>query len=152
VAVDRAGNFYVSDTAGGTVFRHAAGKLEPWLKDLNRPNALLCEKKRLLVGQNETLVAVDLATRTVQELARFETGANIDGIEPDGRGGYLVGDHGGRLFRISPQGEKTLLLDTSTAGDKIADFAFLPQSGLLIIPTFDANSLAAYSWPSKEDR
>jgi hypothetical protein len=152
VDVDRAGNFYISDTAGGAVFRLAAGKLEPWLKDLSRPNALLCEKSRLLVGQNEKLVAVDLTTRAVQELARFAAGANIDGIEPDGRGGYLVGDHGGRLFRISPQGEKTLLLDTSTSGDKIADFAYMARLGLLIIPTFGSNSLVAYSWQSKEDR
>ncbi len=105
-AMDRAGNLYVSDTQAGIVYRSAKGKLEPWLENLDRPNALLCEKGRLLVGQNEKLVAVDLKSRTVQVLARFELGANIDGIEPDGSGGYLVGDHNGKLFRTDGAGQK----------------------------------------------
>ena len=101
VAMDRAGNFYISDTPAGTVYRYADGKLEPWLENLSRPNALLCEKDRLLVGQNEKLIAVDLRDKATQVLARFEPGANIDGIEADGSDGYLVGDHSGRLYRLT---------------------------------------------------
>lgn len=145
VAMDRAGNAYISDTPAGVVFRYAGGKLEPWLENLSRPNALLCEKGRLLVGQNETLISVDLKTRAVQVLARFERGANVDGIEADGNGGYLVGDHNGKLYHLAANGAKTLLLDTSNPGDNIADFAYNPKLKLLIIPTFDGNSLAAYS-------
>ena len=145
VAMDREGNLYISDTPAGAVFRYSRGKLEPWLQGLSGPNALLCEKGRLLVGQNEKLIAVNLASKAAETLAVFERGANIDGLEPDGRGGYLVGDHNGKLYRLSARGEKTLLLDTSNPGDKIADFAFIPKLKLLIIPTFDANSLVAYS-------
>ena len=145
VAMDRSGNLYISDTPAGIVYRYSRGKLEPWLENLSRPNALLCERNRLLVGQNEKLIAVDLKSRTVQVLARFELGSNIDGLEADGSGGYLAGDHNGKLFRISNQGERTLLLDTSTPGEKIADFAFIPKLKLLLIPTFDTNSLSAYS-------
>lgn len=144
VAMDRAGNLYVSDTPAGKVFRLAKGKLEPWLEGLNRPNALLCERERLLVGQNEELIAVSLKDNSRQVLARFEREANIDGIAADG-GGYLVGDHQGRLYRLSPQGEKTLLLDTTNPGEKIADFAFIPGRKLLVIPTFDGNALVAYA-------
>ena len=145
VAMDRTGNVYISDTPAGTVFRVAGGKLEPWLENLSRPNALLCEKGRLLVGQNETLIAVDLKTRAVQVLARFERDANVDGIEADGNGGYLVGDHNGKLYRLAANGAKTLLLDTTNPGGRIADFAYSPKLKLLIIPTFDGNALAAYS-------
>ncbi|MCU0236134.1 MAG: hypothetical protein MUC72_03510, partial [Acidobacteria bacterium] len=77
VAMDRAGNFFVSDTAGGTVYRLVGGEMEPWLENLNRPNALLCEKDRLLVGQNGKVIAVDLKSKAEQVLARFEPGANI---------------------------------------------------------------------------
>ncbi|MBN2346724.1 MAG: SMP-30/gluconolactonase/LRE family protein, partial [Candidatus Aminicenantes bacterium] len=143
VAMDRAGNFFISDTAGGAVYRYARGKLEPWLQNLERPNALLCEKDRLLIGQNGKLFAADLRSKAVQVLARFEPGSNIDGIEPDGSD-YLVGDHNGKLFRLTAQGERTLLLDTSTPEEKIADFAYIPKLKLLIIPTFDANTLTAY--------
>ncbi|TFG78874.1 MAG: hypothetical protein E4H23_06985 [Chrysiogenales bacterium] len=145
VAMDRAGNLFISDTAAGTVYRYAGGKLEPWLENLSRPNALLCEKDRLLVGQNEKLIAVDFKNKAVQVLARFEPGANIDGIEADGSGGYLVGDHNGRLYRLAAQGERTLLLDTTNPGEKIADFAYIPKLKRLIIPNFDNNTLTAYS-------
>jgi ligand-binding sensor domain-containing protein len=145
VAMDRRGNLYISDTPAGIVYRIARGRLEPWLQNLNRPNALLCEKDRLLVGQNEKLYAVDLKSKALQTLAVFEREANIDGIEADGSGGYLVGDHNGKLFRLSAEGRKTLLLDTSNPGEKIADFAFVPKLRRLVIPTFDGNSLAAYS-------
>ncbi|HOW43806.1 MAG TPA: hypothetical protein PK919_01405 [Candidatus Aminicenantes bacterium] len=145
VAVDRAGNIYVSDTPAGIVFRMRGETLEPWLKGLERPNALFCEKNRLLIGQNGKLIAADLGSGTAQVLARFEAGSNIDGIEPDGAGGYWVGDHSGKLFRFSASGEKTLLLDTSNPDEKIADFAYIPGRKLLIIPTFDGNSVAAYS-------
>ncbi len=145
VTMDREGNLYISDTPAGTVYRYSRGKLEPWLKDLDRPNALLCEKSRLLVGQNEKLIAVDLKSKAAQTLAVFARGANVDGIESDGSGGYLVGDHNGKLFRLNAKGEKTLLLDTSNPGDKIADFAYIPELKLIVIPTFDGNSLAAYT-------
>jgi sugar lactone lactonase YvrE len=145
VAMDRRGNIYISDTPAGIVYRLAQGKLEPWLENLNRPNALLCEKDRLLVGQNEKLFAVDLKSKAMQTLAVFEREANIDGIEADGSGSYLVGDHNGKLFRLSAEGRKTLLLDTSNPGEKIADFTFIPKLRRLVIPTFDGNSLAAYS-------
>lgn len=145
VAVDRRGNLYISDTAAGIVFRLRGEALEPWRNGLERPNALFCEKNRLLVGQNGKLVAVDLESGEAHDLARFDSGANIDGVEPDGRGGYLVGDHNGRLYRLSAAGGTTLLLDTSTPGGKIADFAYVPKRRLLIIPTFDGNALTAYS-------
>jgi hypothetical protein len=145
VAMDRAGNIYISDTLAGMVFRLRGETLEPWLQGLERPNALLCERDRLLVGQNGKLVAADLKSGEARDLARFDREANIDGVEPDGRGGYLVGDHNGRLYRLSAAGGTTLLLDTSTPGGKIADFAYVHALKRLLIPTFDGNSLAAYS-------
>ncbi len=145
VAIDRDGSLYISDLPANAVFRYSKGKLEPWIQDLNGPNALLCEKDRLLVGQNEKLIAVDMKSKAAQVLAVFEQGSNIDGIEADGSGGYWLSDHNGKLYRLTAQGEKTLLLDTTNRGDKIADFAYVPKLKLLIVPTFDGNSLAAYS-------
>jgi len=145
VAMDNRGNLHVSDTAAGIVYRYSQGKLEPWLENLSRPNALFCEKDRLLVGLNEKLIAVDLKSRAMQTLAVFERESNIDGIEADGSGGFLVGDHNGKLYHLTAQGGKTLLLDTSNPGEKIADFAYVAKLKLLIIPTFDGNTLTAYA-------
>ncbi|MBN2345742.1 MAG: hypothetical protein JXO51_05070 [Candidatus Aminicenantes bacterium] len=145
VAMDRSGNLYISDTPAGIVYRYSRGKLEPWLENLSRPNALFCEKQRLLVGQNEKLIAADLQSGVFETLAVFTRGSNIDGIEADGRG-YLVGDHHGKLYRLDDRGNRTLLLDTSNPGEKIADFAYIHKLKLILIPTFDANSLTAYAF------
>ena len=139
------GDLYISDLPAGAVFRYSGGKLERWIENLNGPNGLLAETGRLIVGQNEALLAVNLADKSVTVLARFEQGANIDGLAADGRGGYLVSDYNGKLYRISKDGTKTLLLNTSTPGDQIADFAYIPGRKLLFIPMFQSNGLAAYS-------
>jgi hypothetical protein len=149
VAMDPDGNLYVSDTAGNAVFRCAGGKLEKWLEGLDGPNGLLCERDRLLIGQNEKLLAADLATRALTPLADFEPGSNIDGLQSDGQGHYLVSDYRGKLYLVSAGGDKTVLLDTATPGVSIADFAFVPSRGLFIIPTLSDNRAVAYSWNRK---
>jgi len=145
VTMDESGNLFISDTRKGGVYRYSGGKLELWLKNLNRPNALYCEKTRLLVGQNGQVIAVDLESGARSVFARFHTGAGIDGIVTDGRGGYLIADHNGRLYQLNAQGEQTLILDTSTPGDKIADFEYIPKLKRLIIPTFSSSTVTAYS-------
>jgi hypothetical protein len=145
VAIDPEGNLYISDTAGNAVFRYAGGQLEKWLEGLDGPNGLYCEKDRLLIGQNEKLLAADLTTGALTPIAVFEPGSNIDGLQPDGRGNYLVSDYHGKLYRVAPAGAKTRLLDTTTPGASIADFGFVPALGLVIIPTLSDNSVVAYS-------
>jgi hypothetical protein len=146
VAVDGDGRLYVSDTPGNAVFRYADGKLEKWLGGLDGPNGLLCDRGRLLIGQNGKLLAADFMSRTLETLADFEAGSNIDGLQSDGRGNYLVSDYHGKLYLVTPSGGKTVLLDTATPGAFIADFAFVPGRGLIVIPTFTDNSLVAYVW------
>lgn len=144
VALAENGDLYLSDLPGNAVFRYSGGKLERWLGGLNGPNALMVEKGRLLVGQNGMLLTVNLADQSTSILARFDPTSSVDGIAADGRGGYLVSDYNGKLYRLSADGKKIRILDTSNPGDKIADFAFIAHAGLLVIPTFDGNSLAAY--------
>ncbi|MEW6363443.1 MAG: hypothetical protein AB1714_02260 [Acidobacteriota bacterium] len=145
VALAANGDLFLSDLPGDAVFRYSGGKLERWLDGLDGPNALLADKERLLVGQNGMLLSVDLADKSISVLARFDPTASIDGIAADGRGGYLVSDYHGKLYRLSCDGDKIRLLDTTNPGEKIADFALIPGRGLLVVPTFDANGLTAYS-------
>jgi len=144
VAVDRNGNLYISDTPGNAVYRYAGGRLERWLDGLDGPNGLCCEGDRLLVGQNCGILAAELGTGKMTPVADFEPGSNIDGLEPDGRGNYLVSDYRGKLYLVTPAGAKTRILDTATPGASIADFAFVPGRRLLVIPTLSDNSVVAY--------
>jgi len=152
VTMDESGRIYISDTRAGKVYRYSGGKLEAWLTDLNRPNALHCEKKRLLVGQNGKITAVDLKTREKSDLALFESSAGIDGIAPDCGDGLFVSDHNGKLYHLTGEKEPALILDTSTPGEKIADFAYIPKLKRLIIPTFSSNTLTAYSFKQVKER
>ena len=51
----------------------------------------------------------------------------------------------GKLYRVTPQGEKTKILDTTTPGYYSADFEYIKEKNLLIIPTFLGNIISAYS-------
>ena len=46
-------------------------------------------------------------------------------VEPDGS--ILVTHNEGRLMRVSPDGQVTLLLDTTVIGQNLADFTFNPR-------------------------
>jgi hypothetical protein len=70
----------------------------------------------------------------------------IDGIEPDGRGGYLVTDvFGSRLLQVSATGMTRTILQLAAAG---ADFGYIPAQRLAIVPFLFGNNVAAYDLTS----
>jgi hypothetical protein len=150
VAVDGDGNLYISDTPGNAVYRYSGGRLEKWLEGLDGPNGLCCERGRLLVGQNGGILAAALGSGEVTLIANFEPGSNIDGLELDGRGNILASDYRGKMYVVHPDGTKTRLLDTSTPGASIADFAFIPGREVVIIPTLADNAVVAYSCKTRK--
>jgi len=145
VALDQEGNLYISDLPANAVFRITDRKLGKLVDGLNGPNALLVENELLLIGQNEAVLSYNLKTSEINTIATFEPGSNIDGIAPDGKGGYLVSDYYGKLYSVSKAGEKNLLLNTATYGTQLADFCFIPKKHLVVIPTFGENGINAYT-------
>jgi hypothetical protein len=74
----------------------------------------------------------------------FSVGAGIlDGIRVDQDGNLLVSRWGGELFRVQPDGSVTEILNGEAQGWNIADFEYLPDEGLLLIPTFFENRVRA---------
>ena len=67
-----------------------------------------------------------------------------NGIKVDRDGNYLVSQWEGRLYRIAPSGSVEKLIDTSTPGLNIADFEYVPDRDLVIIPTFLDDRIIAY--------
>ena len=147
IALDEAGHIFVSDSGRHTVCRWSDGQWEDWLQggEIQAPNGLCITNGRLLAGCNGShlLLSVDLATKAIQTLARFDAGV-IDGIRPDGTGGWLVSIWEGRLYRVSSAGGLTRLLDKTAPSVHLADFEYVPASGLLVIPTFEGNRVMAY--------
>ena len=149
LAFDDTGVLYVTDSRKGSVYRVSTdGTTELWMAEGSLPgvNGILATANRLLVGVSgeAAIKAIDLATRTVTTIATLEQGAIMDGIVPDGHGGYLISDYNGRVYRLQPGGEPELILDISVSGGKTADIEYVPDMGLLIVPSLGENRLCAY--------
>ena len=87
------------------------------------------------------LFAFDRTTRARTVITPEPIGG-IDGIELDGRGGYLVTDvFGSRLLQISTSGTPRTLLQFPGAG---ADIGFIAARRMVIVPFLNSNSVSAY--------
>lgn len=148
IAIDAAGNLYVSDSGKSVVYRRApGGAFEEWLTApvVSQPNGLLVRDGMLLIGctGDNALKSVDLVTKKVTVVARFEPGA-IDGIKAGHDGDLFVSHAEGRIYRVSADGRVTKLIDTSGPGQYTADFDYVPEKNLLIVPTYVDNRVVAY--------
>jgi hypothetical protein len=91
------------------------------------------------------LFAFDLTTKQRTVLTPEPIGG-IDGIEPDGRGGYLVTDvFGSRILRVAADGSSRTVLSLPAAG---ADFGYIASRRLAVVPYLFGNSVAAYDLSS----
>ncbi len=142
------GVIYVSDSSAenGRLYKLENGKLEYWLKapEINRPNGLFMDGETLMAGDGSSgkLCRIDPKTKTITPIA--ETDSGIDGLKPDGKGNWLTSNWQGRTSLITKSGETVVLMDTTEAKINAADFEFLPDRNLLIIPTFFNNRAAAF--------
>jgi sugar lactone lactonase YvrE len=145
IAVDKKGNMYVSDTRKGAIYNFVNGKFEEWLKgtELANINGLCLNKGKLICGitSDHSLKSVDLKTKAITTIVRFGEGL-MDGIKVDQHGNYLISHYEGRIYRVTPDGQFTNLLYVQ--GTRCADFDYIAEKSLLIIPALEANELTAY--------
>lgn len=155
VATGADGTVYVSDMITNKIHGIRGGRVTTVADgdQLEHPNGLLVEGDSLIVaawGKPEP----DFSTKVPGRLYRLNiaTGAktlitpsplgNLDGLESDGRGGYLVSDWGnGRIYRIASNGATRTLMQFKRGA---ADIAYLPASRTLIVPHMLENRVQAY--------
>ena len=156
-AISDDGTVYVSDIASRSIWQLKEGTMELWLQDdaLMHPNGTRVENGKLLVagwgrgmkddGSTETggnLFTVDLETKDVTDLGSGEAIGNLDGLEPDGLGGYLVTDFiAGALHSIQPDGTHKQLLDLDPGS---ADLEVSENGKLAVIPQMMGDRVDAY--------
>ncbi|MBN2429916.1 MAG: hypothetical protein JXQ27_00500 [Acidobacteria bacterium] len=147
IARDAAGNLYVSDSQKHVIWRCDDENFSVWLEDdsVRNPNGLLVHDGKLLVGcgGDSSLKAVDLAGKSVTPVVRFLQGI-IDGIKVGPAGRYLVSVYEGKLYAVAPDGRAEKLLDTSAPGERLADFDYIPDRGLLLVPTLENGLVKAF--------
>lgn len=142
------GTVYVADTLGNKIYRVQDGQVAEFAQevDLESPNGLLVDGDRLLVGAwGPNPSPLDFSTEVpgrfywldlksgAKTLITKEPLGNLDGVELDGSGGYLLTDfRKGQVLRVDAEGRSTVVLDIETMG--AADHAYLPGEQLLVLP------------------
>jgi sugar lactone lactonase YvrE len=157
-AVDGGGRVFVSDMLTDAIYVLENDALALWLRDaeLQHPNGLKVEGGVLIVAAwgrdmqedfstltGGHLLQVDLATKAIAPLGSGEPVGNLDGLEPDGAGNWLVTDWiAGALLRIRPDGSHELLADLDMGS---ADLGFAPEDGLAFVPMMLNDRLVAFA-------
>lgn len=156
VACGPDGTVYVSDMPVSRVYQIKDGQPSVFAEgpELENPNGLLVDDGRLILGGWGTglkpdfsvetpgrLLALDMKTKKVTPITDKPLG-NLDGIERDGHGGYVVSDwKAGKVFHVSKTGESKLLLALPQGA---ADHAYLIKQKRLILPRMMENCVTAY--------
>ncbi len=156
VAVTARGSVLVSDMLASTIYALQGDKISKVASgvELDSPNGLLVSGGTLYIagwgrdirGAFDALVlgrrlARDLRTRKVTPVTKATVG-NLDGVELDGKGGFLVTDWiEGAVLHISSKGAVTSVLDLPKGS---ADIAYLPAKKLLVVPQMLENKVTAY--------
>ena len=157
VATASDGTVYVSDMPASRIYAVKGGKAEVFLdgEQVEHANGLLVDGNRLIVGGWGSepkadfstdvpghLFAVDRQSKQ-KTLITPEPLGNIDGLEMDGKGNYLVTDFlKGQVVRVSPDGKSQVVAQFKPGS---ADFGVMP--GHIIVPHMNENTIGAYMLP-----
>jgi sugar lactone lactonase YvrE len=150
------GRVFVSDMIQNQIWKLEGDQFEMWLQDeaLENPNGLLAEEDRLVVAAwgkpNEDfstdvpghLKAVDYESKEVKSIGPGDPIGNLDGVEPDGQGGYLVTDwFSGGLYQVREDGKTEMLMDLNKGS---ADHEVVEGEGLTVIPMMMDGAVTGY--------
>lgn len=148
------GTIYTSDSFANRIYAIRNGQASMFFEGegILMPNGVLVDGARLIVasdgrpargggGTPARLVAIDFGAKQVTPVANSPIGTP-DGIEKDGRGGFLVSDVGaGRILQITPGGDVKVIRQLAPQS---ADIGFVPAKALLIVPHLGLNRVSAY--------
>jgi sugar lactone lactonase YvrE len=147
IAVDSEGTLFVSDSSLGAIYRLKNGEAELWLRNgaIAGANGLIVQGDRLIATTmgSESLVFLNLETAKIESIIDLRPFGG-DGITADGTDAFLVSDFNGLLLRVTPTGDRDVLIDTRDVGISLTDFAFAPEHALVVVPTLRGNSVMAF--------
>ena len=157
VAVGSDGTVYVSDMMGNKIYALKGGKLSVFAEGeelLEHPNGLLVDGESLVVGGWGSKPKEDFTTDVKGRLFKLnlktklkttitpEPAANIDGLESDGSGGYIISDYlAGKIIHVSADGRMKTL---TTFEPSTADIGYIPAQKRLLVPHMNQNKITAY--------
>jgi sugar lactone lactonase YvrE len=146
LTIDKNGVVYFSDTIASKIYRYKGGTVELFDggANLEHPNGLLIDGGELIVAAWGREIQDDFTSKTPGHLMaiNLRTGkrrkitptglGNLDGLESDGKGGYIVSDWiAGKIYQVDKNGKARLV---ATRDKGAADLAYFPKSRLIILP------------------
>lgn len=156
-AVTADGRVFVTDMGRHAIYALENDAVAVWLEDeaLQHPNGLRADGERLVVAPwgkdmqedfttltGGHLLTVDLETREIAPMGSGEPVGNLDGLESDGDGNWLVTDWiAGGLLRIRPDGSHEQVIDLPMGS---ADHAYVAGERLAVIPLMMDDAVVAY--------
>jgi DNA-binding beta-propeller fold protein YncE len=148
------GTVYTTDSFQNRVYVIRNGVASVFVESptLELPNGILVDGSKVIVatdgrpgrgggGTPGSIFAIDLASREITQVTTQPIGTP-DGLESDGRGGYIVADvGGGRIFHVTASGDARQIRQLDR---QPADISFIPSRSLLIVPHLGLNRVSAY--------
>ena len=156
LACSKDGTVYFSDMIASKIYQYKNKKISILIEgaDIEHPNGLLVEGENLIIGAWGKEIQDDFTTKTLGRLLSLNLKTkkitpitakplgNLDGVESDGKGGYIVTDWiAGKVFHVQKSGT-TKTLATFPKG--AADHAFIADKKILILPEMLENKVGAF--------
>ncbi|WP_295123530.1 ATP-binding protein [uncultured Chitinophaga sp.] len=141
LTIDANGVVYVSDSHTGIVWRIVNDKPTSYLEGFKGLNGLKAVAQDLIIAAGKSFVKAD-KEKKISNIAELPQGG--DGIEPVGKGDYLVTSWSGYIFYVHANGKVETLLNTSAEKINAADIGYDPKKKIVYVPTFNAKTVAAY--------
>lgn len=147
ISVGPNGDVYSADIDGNKIFKITQnGEVSVAFEsdELDRPNGVLIKGNDLIIASfnSQKLLSVNLESKEIKILG--EGLESADGIVALDNDNYLVSSWSGLIHFVGNDSKVQKILDTKGQNINAADITFIPEENLLIVPTFNANSLMAY--------
>ena len=147
VTVDKTGNVYVSDSNTGKIHIVKGNKAEVYFEgpEIKGVNGLLAVGSDLYVVDFPTGGNYKIsADKKIAKVTSTAEGA--DRVVPVGKDEYIVSSWHGEIAYVDSKGEAKKLLDTREQKLSSADIEYDPKTKTLFVPTFNANTVMAYTF------
>lgn len=143
LAVDENGIVYISDSQKGCIYQVKDNQCTLWFNDslIIGANGLLIQNDLLIVGNKgeNNLISISIPEKKITSQVPVSLN-NIDGIK-EYKDGYIV-SWLTEILTVDQNGHSKLLLETKN--EENADFEFLPEENIIIVPMLAANKVIAY--------
>jgi hypothetical protein len=149
------GRVFVTETAQSAIYVLENGSLTQWVTDpqLAGANGIIVDGNTLLVAtlgdmsggfanmKPSNIKIVDLATKAVTDYGSPAPIGGLDGLETYEDGVAVSDNSGGRLLSVARDGSLTEL---AAPGAGAADFEYVADEGLFVIPMLNTGEVIAY--------